>query len=246
MTVLALAGPCLGLAARLPSWMLQKRGSPGARRIERLAYAAFARSFGLQVETIGKPPPPGTLIVANQISWADIPVFGAVADADFVAQSDIAGWPGIGALARRAQTLFVERTRRTASADQASAIARRLEDGRSVLLFAEGTTSTGSGVLPFRSSLFAAAQAAKRIQPATIAYLSPEGRPLDPERLREIAWTGGDRLLPSAILLARQPALAQIHWLEPIDKRDFPDRKRLAKAAHDAVATTYAAANRSR
>lgn len=237
----------LGLAAmavRVPAWLACAPHSDAARRIERGAYAAVARGFGIETELAGTAARGPVLFVANHIGWCDIPVLGAAIDAAFVAKSEVARWPLIGALARRTPAVFVARGDRGASGTQVEAIRTRLRAGRSVLLFPEGTTSDGRGVLAFRSSLFAAADCAACIQPVALSYLDRNGLALRPERLREVAWIDDDALLASARRLARAPLRALVQLLPPLP--DLP-RKQLAAEAEARIRAAHAAApNRER
>jgi 1-acyl-sn-glycerol-3-phosphate acyltransferase len=169
------------------------------------------------------------MFVANHISWADIIAVAAVVDTDFVAKADVAAYPGIGALAGRTGTIFVERERRSQAGSQMEAIRQRLIAGRRVLMFPEGTTSDGRGLLPFRSSLFAAADAAVAVQPVTIRYTAPGGGPLDPAALDAIAWIGDEDMLPNALALARQRAGVVLHFHDPVEASAFETRKALAE-----------------
>jgi 1-acyl-sn-glycerol-3-phosphate acyltransferase len=227
------------LAAHLPAWLACPARSRAARHHERAALAGLARGFGIALEVAGTPAPGATLFVANHVGWADVAVLGGVLDADFVSRADVAEWPLIGALARRVAPVFVERDRRLDSRTQAQAIRARLAGGRSVLLFAEGTTSDGSDVLPFRSSLLAAADAAEAVQPVMLRYLAPDGAALAPARMREIAWIGDDPLLPNVLALARSPVLAAIRFLPPLPTSI--GRKGLATEARAAIRAAYAA-----
>jgi 1-acyl-sn-glycerol-3-phosphate acyltransferase len=233
---------------RIPGWLLSPRASAGARARERAFFRQIVSGFGIAPDIRGKiSTVPGTLFVANHISWADIPLLAGLLDADFVAKSDIARWPILGALARRYGPIFVDRSRRHGVRDQAAAIRDRLAHGRSVILFAEGTTTDGSAVLPFRSSLFEAADAARAVQPVALRYLNVDGSPLAPERQRAIAWIGDDGLLGGAGRVAEAPTRASIAFLHEIDMQPGIGRKALADAARRAIVAAYAAApNRPR
>jgi 1-acyl-sn-glycerol-3-phosphate acyltransferase len=215
---------------------MKRPGTAAAAALHRCFFDRVLRAFGITVEVRGTPSvEPGTLFVANHISWADIPVLGAVIDAYFVAKADIADWPLVGKGARRLGTLFIQRERRHGVSAQADAIRDRLAAGQSVILFPEGTTSDGTGLLPFRSSLFAAAGAARRIQPVALVYAAPDGGALPPERLAEIAWVGDEALLPNAATLATAPTRAISCFLTPLDPELFPDRKVLANHVREAI-----------
>lgn len=240
----------VGLAAALcmiPFWLMTRSRSAEARTHERAFFTRIAKSFGVSIETRGPISlEPGTLFIMNHISWADIPVMMAILDADFVAKSDMLGWPVIGALARRFDPVFVARAERHRSHHQVDAIRDRLISGRSVILCPEGTTSDGSAILPFRTSLFAAAGAARSIQPVVLRYLTPEGDALSPKWQREVAWIDDDDLLSGAVRVAREETLTRVAFLAPI-LPDGGDRKQLANALHQQMVAAYAAApNRPR
>lgn len=183
---------------------------------------------------------PGTLFVTNHISWVDIPLLASALDADFVAKADMLRWPILGGLARRLNPVFVTRDRKSSAHAQADAIRQRLRAGRSVILCAEGTTSVGATVLPFKSCLFEAADAATVIQPLAIRYSAIDGTVLPPDRMREIAWIDDDDLLSGAMRVAKQRTLAQIMFLPPIPA--IANRKMLAHAVWGLVESAYAAA----
>lgn len=231
----ALIGTAAG-GLRVAAWLIARSGSATARGIERRLFKRLLRGFGLGVEVRGSPAPRnGTLFVANHISWADIALFGSVIDAHFVAKTEVADWPVIGALARRLGPVFVAREQRHGVSEQADAIRERLRAGECVILFPEGATSDGSDVLPFRTSLFAAADAATRVQPVAISYAAPDGSALPASRLAEIGWTGEEGLLANAAALARHATRGILHFLPPVDPRDYPDRKKLADHARASI-----------
>jgi len=225
----------------IPLWLLQRRGSPAARRIERRFFGRIVRGFGLEVIVEGKPVN-RAMFVTNHISWADVPVLATILDADFVAKSDIERWPVIGRLARRYGPVFVARERRSGSHGQAHAIRARLGAGRSVILCPEGTTSDGTSILPFRTSLFAAADVVDVVQPIVIRYLAMDGSELPPERQRAVAWIDDDELLAGAARVAREPTLVRLSFLEPLRTSLFPDRKILAETARADMLAAYATA----
>ena len=232
----------LGLALFLAIggvWLLMPRGWRGRRRFALLCWRVLLRGFGIRVVVHGKPlPEAGTLFIANHISWSDIPVLGLVLEAGFVAKGDIKGWPIIGRLTEAYGCLFVERERRGKAGDQAAALASQLEADRGIILFPEGTTGLGEGVLPFRSSLLAlvpgVVDGTARVQPVTLRYRRADGSALSAAEQRAVAWIGDDELLPHARALSRMGGLVAEVWFEaPVTGGD---RKVLAKACEAAVA----------
>jgi 1-acyl-sn-glycerol-3-phosphate acyltransferase len=115
--------------------------------------------------------PAAGLIVSNHLSYLDILVISSVCHGVFVSKSEVRSWPIFGTLARMGGTIFVTRGRKTAVAGHLISVANALEAGGPVVLFPEGTSSDGSSVLPFQSSLLQAAIISKAaITPAAISY----------------------------------------------------------------------------
>lgn len=139
----------------------------------------FLRLIDCKVRVSGAIPQHG-LIVCNHLSYLDILAMLSVCQAVFVSKSDVRRWPFFGLLARMAGTVFVDRGRRTAVFVPLKSVACALKAGHPVVIFPEGTSSDGSGVLPFRSSLLEAAIVSRvPITPAAIDYDLKEGSIVD-------------------------------------------------------------------
>ncbi len=129
----------------------------GARLFPHWYHRQVCRILGVTLDIDGevaKDRP--VLLVSNHTSWLDIPVFSALAPVSFVAKKEVGRWPFVSALARLQRTVFVDRTRRQAAGEAADEIMARLSSGDVIVLFAEGTSSDGGRVLPFKTSLFGA------------------------------------------------------------------------------------------
>lgn len=159
--------------------------------------------MGIRITVTGRPVDDRPLLLlSNHNSWLDIPILASVAPVSFIAKQEVASWPVVGFLARTQRTVFVDRDRRHATGAQADAVAGRLSKGDIMVLFAEGTSSDGNKVLPFRSALVGAAQRAigdgktATVQPVAIAYRKMLGIPLGRQHRPLVAWYGGADLLP--------------------------------------------------
>ena len=131
----------------------------GARRFPHWYHKRVCRLLGLNIEIEGEVATDRpVLLVANHTSWLDIPVLSAIAPVSFVAKREVGSWPFVSALARLQRSVFVDRARRSAVGEAAGEILARLAQGDAIVLFAEGTSSDGNRVLPFMTSLFAAAK----------------------------------------------------------------------------------------
>ncbi|TGD95634.1 lysophospholipid acyltransferase family protein [Methylobacterium nonmethylotrophicum] len=230
-----------------PHWLALKLGrGSAAGRAPVWLHRVFLRLFKVRVTVRGVPPGEGeaALVLANHISWLDIPVLGAVRPLSFVAKSEIAGWPVIGTLARLQRTVFIDRARKRHTAVVNTEMSRRLRDGELIVLFAEGTTGDGNRLLPFRTSLVGAARAAiteggldrVRLQPLCIAYIRRHGLPLTRAERPDIAWYGDMELAPSVMtFLERGPIDVVVTWGEPIVFAAGTDRKAATALAEASV-----------
>lgn len=248
--VVRLAGAASVIAALVPLQRLAlAAGWPLAGRLPQRVHRLLLRALGVRVRVTGSPPPPGsaTLVLANHVSWIDIPVIGSLAPLSFVAKSEIARWPVVGALARLQRCIFVDRTRKAATARVNAAVADRLAAGDVVVLFPEGTTGDGIRLLPFRSSLVGAAGAASargggdapavvRLQPLALAYTARNGLPTGRRDMPSLAWYGDMELAPHVSGFLRDgPLDVVVAWGEPILFGAGQDRKRATRLAEDTV-----------
>lgn len=215
------------LAARVPMWW------------QRVA----ARLLGLKVRIEGAPATDRPLLlVSNHVSWVDIVTLGSLLPVSFIAKSEVGGWPVVKWLARLQRSVFIDRTRRTATASANSAIAARLAADEALVLFAEGTTGDGVAVLPFRSALVGAARDAGGVdtpilvQPVAIVYLGFQGLPIGRLRMSEIAWHGDMDLAPHLVGLIDIGAIdAVVAFGTPIVFGPDSDRKAVTARAEAEV-----------
>lgn len=116
------------------------------------------------------------LVVANHISWLDIPVLGAVLPTYFLSKAEVRDMPLLGWLADSGGTLFIHRGRHELD-EVRDRMQRRLGDGHFLTLFPEGTTGRGDRLRPFHPRLFAAAiETGVPVVPVAIDYRSDDPR----------------------------------------------------------------------
>lgn len=240
-------GLALALVALGPVQIVLARVAPARRaRLPKLFHRLFLRLLGVRRIVHGAPTAGGTLFVANHVSWSDIPLLGSVLGGVFVAKAEVSDWPVVGALARSHGIVFVERRRARDAHGQAAEIAAWLDRSEGVILFPEGTTSDGEALLPFKTSLFAAAGEADMIvQPVSLAYTRLGGQPVSAEQRKAIAWIGDDPIGEHAMGLLALPRLtAELIFHPPVRRSDFPDRKSLARHCEEVIAAGLASFNR--
>lgn len=175
---------------------------PGMARAFPMHYhRVVCRILGIRIEVVGSVPEQGPLlVVSNHVSWLDIVVLSAVAPVSFVAKKEVARWPFFGALARLQRTVFVDRDRRHATGSSRDEMQERLKSGDVLVLFAEGTSSDGRRVLPFKSSFFGAAEhPGVLVQPVSLAYRGHRNLPMNRRLLPSYAWYGDMDLAPHVL-----------------------------------------------
>src|SRR6202012_2697315 len=109
----------------------------------------------------------------------------------------------------------------------------RLQAGDTLVLFPEGTSSDGNGVLPFKRALLGAAEARidsrhVTVQPVSTAYTGIHGIPMGRENRALYAWYGDMELVPhlwEALLTGPIEVLVEFH--PPMDVDEVGGRKAL-------------------
>jgi 1-acyl-sn-glycerol-3-phosphate acyltransferase len=220
-------------------------GSRYARTFPNWYHRQVCRLVGIRVHVDGSVAREhGVLLISNHVSWLDITVLSAVAPVSFVAKQEVASWPFVKWLAKLQRSVFVDRTRRSEVTDKANEILSRLEAGDHVVLFAEGTSSDGNSVVPFKTPLFAAVKPTRGdplgadlcAQTLALTYTKLHGLPLCRRGRPAVAWYGDMDLASHAWrLLGLGPLDAHIRIGPPVPLDDFADRKALARYAEDKV-----------
>lgn len=229
--------------------LLLKVSPKGARRFPHWYHRQVCKLFGIRLNIEGsvvqdRP----VLLVSNHTSWLDITVLSAVAPLSFVAKKDVARWPFVSSLARLQRTVFVDRERRSAVGETTNEIMARLATGDTVVLFAEGTSSDGNRVLPFKTSLFAAAKPTAKpggeqarasdvvVQTLSLVYTRLHGVPLNRCARPLVGWFGDMEMQSHAWeLLKAGPLDVQIRIGAPISLDAFADRKDLARRSENEI-----------
>ncbi len=234
--------------------VLLRATTGGARRFPHWYHRRVCRILGIHLDITGAiVADQPVLVVSNHVSWLDIPILSAVAPVSFVAKKEISRWPLAGTLARLQRTIFVDRERRTSVGVTAGEILSRLSSGDAIVLFPEGTSSDGNRILPFKTSLFAAAKPtaspqtesadthAILVQPMAIAYTRRSGIPLGWAGRREIGYIGDVNIGPNAWdILTGGPLRITINIGPPVPLDAYADRKDLARRAEADVRTLFA------
>ena len=172
------------------------------------------------------------VMVANHISWLDIPLVHSVWQVRFIAKSEVRRWPLIGWLSARTGTLFIQRGKNRHAARINQVIHAALLDGDAIGVFPEGTTSEGTGLQPFHASLLQpAVDEHALVFPVALRYLDEDGR-----LNVNASYVGDTSLLESmAMILRERKIVAELIFLPAIDA-EGKLRRDLARETHAAIA----------
>lgn len=200
-----------------------------------LFFRMMVKLIGVRLAITGPMPKPGTLIVANHMSWFDIVVIGAVMPLSFIAKSEVKSWPLFGQLARLHSTVFVDRRRGRHALAERDRLSARLKRGDCMVLFAEGTSTDGLRVLPFKSTFFAAieGQAERPVQAMSLAYTRIHDIAMGRRQRMAYGWIGDMTLLPHFLfMLGGPPVSVNMTFHRPLENALELDRKHIAKTLY--------------
>ena len=225
----------------LPPYALFLALAPKKRHhIARIFFRGCVALTGLRLNVQGGPAEGMAIYAANHSSYLDIPVLGAVLPRGvFVAKSEVADWPLFGFLARLSRSIFISRKAGDINA-QCEKLSQRINRGAGLILFPEGTSTDGSHVKAFKSSLFACLDGVARetwVQPVSIAYTRRKDGGLLSQHQREMfTWFGDMTLAPHLLnVFGIQGCEVRVVFHEPLPAGAFENRKALTYACWQTV-----------
>ncbi|MDE8652599.1 lysophospholipid acyltransferase family protein [Novosphingobium album (ex Liu et al. 2023)] len=202
----------------------------------RLFLGAVAVLAGVRMTIRGERPGGSAFLLANHVSWLDIPALAGATGSVFIAHDGLAAIGPLRWLCSLNETVFVARHDRASVAAQVGQVRAAIRDHGALTLFPEGTTSDGTGQLAFKSSLLSALVPVPEgvaIRPVWLDY-GPE--------TADIAWVGEEPGLDNFLrILARlAPIQLTVHLLAPLAGEALASRKTIAAAAQAAIAQAMA------
>jgi 1-acyl-sn-glycerol-3-phosphate acyltransferase len=200
----------------------------------RVFLSSIGMIAGMHLRVEGKPAK-GALLLANHVSWLDIPALAQVTGSAFVAHDGLAAFPFLKWLCEMNDTVFIARGDRSSVAGQVQQVRAAMAGRGTLPLVPEGTTSDGTGLLPFKSSLLSALDPLPPgavVQPVLLAY----------EDAARIAWVGEEHGLDNfkRILARLRPIRLTLVFLPPLAEAELVDRKAISAAARAQIAGALA------
>lgn len=191
--------------------------------------AGVARISGVQITTSGPLPTGPTFLLANHVSWIDIPALVTTCGASFIAHDGLASFSALRIICEMNNTVFIARHDRQSVNAQVAQVRQAMAASKVLALFPEGTTGDGTELLPFKSSLLSA------LEPI------PEGISIQPVLLDygkdspDIAWVGEEAGSANflKIMGRKAPVALHVRFLPPLTGAELTNRKTISAAAYD-------------
>ena len=204
---------------------------PGRNPVPPVFLGGIAWLGGARLHYRGEKVRRGAFLLANHVSWLDVPALAWATGSSFVGHDGLASMPLLKWLCAMHGTVFVARHDRASVAEQVAQVRAAISDAGALAIFPEGTTSDGLGLLPFKSSLLSALEPLPEgiaVQPVLLDY--------GPEAAR-IAWIGDEHGVDNFLrILARgRPLDLTIVFLPPLAGAALASRKTIAAAAREAM-----------
>ena len=189
------------------------------------------RILAIRLDLEATDAPPGSLIVANHVSWLDIFVINAMRPSAFVSKSEVRSWPFIGWLAAKNDTVFLRRGSRGHAKVVNEEIDGKLNSGMDVAIFPEGTTTDGTHLLGFHAALLQpAVETGRPVLPLAISYHDEAGK-----HTTGPAFVGEATLIDTfAAILASRALIVHLTPSAAIDTTG-KTRREVVRAAHEAI-----------
>ena len=232
----------VGVIIGLITWnKLQKRKlrNKSLQFFSKLALQVLQIKVNLQ--TIADAKHSSHLIISNHTSYVDVIVLAARAPYTFVTSKEIEADPFLGSICRFAGCVFVERRKIRQLYQEIEELSVLLDQGISIVIFPEATSSNGSLVLPFKRALLEAAfRTQKNLLPFCINIMKANGAEIGAKERDAICYYGEMGFVPHIIRLSRLKAVEiNLVQLSEIDLQSFSDSKELSQFAYDSISGAH-------
>jgi 1-acyl-sn-glycerol-3-phosphate acyltransferase len=220
----------------------------------RLRYCSRITSFysklilivcGVRVETRNldklKERKENYLIVSNHLSYLDTFVIDTVVPAIFIANSEMEDEFPLGLVTKNSGGVFVERRNRGSILKDIDNIKDILNMGLDMVLFPEGTTSDGEGVMKFRTPFFTSAiESNVDILPICLSYKTIDGKDVTASNKNLVFFYGDIDFFEHFFrMLELKSIVVELTELESIEVGPESSRKEAGRTAHRRISDAY-------
>lgn len=177
------------------------------------------------------------LLIPNHVSYLDAVIIHSFFPSIFITSKEVSETRGLGFLAKICGCSFVERRCRLNVRKDIQDLSSILLQGINVTLFPEGTTTPGTHIQAFKSSLLQAALESQcLVRPACIRYENIDGEPVTDLNRDIVAWYGDMTFFDHFCnLLRTKRILVSVFVLPELRFRRQKSRKIMALQAWEAI-----------
>jgi 1-acyl-sn-glycerol-3-phosphate acyltransferase len=181
------------------------------------------------------------LIISNHLSYLDIFALSSVIPSCYITSNDIKQTPMLGQICELAGCVFVERKHKGNYHQELKEISAYLQNGLSITLFPEATSTNGDAVINFKRSMFH--PAFKLGVPSfnlVINVKEINGEPISRANRDLFCWYGDMDFTPHfKKLLTLQSLTVEIEFVKVIAPTDFADVPLWADESHYQISSHY-------
>jgi 1-acyl-sn-glycerol-3-phosphate acyltransferase len=181
------------------------------------------------------------LIVSNHLSYLDILIISSYLPTCFVTSKEMKETPFLGQLCLLGGCLFVERRSRTGLTEEIKELSNALDDGLSVVIFPEATSTNGEAVIRFKRPLFQSAiNSCAKVLPVCLNYRTLDGEKLTLKNRDKVFWYGDMGFLGHALtLFSHKGIVAELTIMPSLNSIDYSDKNELTDACYKLVSDEY-------
>ena len=196
-------------------------------------------STGAKLEIIGNIPNANELknsmIVSNHISWLDTVVMLRLCFVQYVGKVEMLRWPILNNIIKAGGTIFINRKNKKELVNINAQVAKHLQDGATIGLYPEGTTSDGTKIQPFKAPILEAAILAKsKVYPIVLNYRKDNN-----QLAREVTFAKVNWLQTVINTLKLKHLYITVTMLNSVNAADFNNREELANYLYTQINECY-------
>lgn len=206
--------------------------------------ATLLKILGIELRVEGLEnwrPGQAYMVVSNHLSYIDTLLVTAAKPVCLVSTMEVRATPFIGQVVVASGCIFVERRSREKLREEIKLMGDTLKEGFSLMFFPEGTSTNGSSVLEFKSSLFAPAQrAGVPVLPLVVQLEKINGQPVSAANRDLICYHSDMEFFPHLLELAGcDDSVITLKILPEIPATEKISREDLAEQSRAAIVNNY-------
>ena len=158
------------------------------------------------------------------MSYLDALILASLRPVCFITSIEMKNVPVLGLLTELGGCLYTERRSKENLRSEVAQLSQALQDGFDIVIFPEGTSTNGTGILPFKRGLLSAAMDAKKsILPITIQYQEINGKKVNTGNRDILCWYGDMYFAPHFFkLILLKSVKIRVRSIHFVASRDLP------------------------